>query len=331
MEKARMKLERVLENNEVMKLERVPEVKEVMKLERVPKEKENTEEELILHDKSHDKSQDKSQDKLQDKSHDKLHDHHMATCNKDSKEHGACGLHCIKMMDIGVTIGKTKIIEHINLHIHCGKLTVIIGRNGAGKSTLIKAMLGEIEHEGTIEFRDMKQDVMSNLKIGYVPQHLNVEKNTPTSVYDMFASYISNRPVFLKKSKKLNEQITKQLQIFEAQDLIDKRVCDLSGGELQRVLLSIACTPTPNLLLLDEPVSGIDRNGMELFYRNIERLKREYDLAFILVSHDLEFVEKYADYVILLDRSIIKEGTPSEVLNSKEFQEVFGSTRKAWV
>jgi zinc transport system ATP-binding protein len=245
--------------------------------------------------------------------------------------HGACGLHCIKMTDIGVTIGKTKIIEHINLHIHCGKLTVIIGRNGAGKSTLIKAMIGEIKHEGTIEFRDMKQDALSNLRIGYVPQHLNVEKNTPTSVYDMFASFISNRPVFLKRTKKLYQQISKQLEMFEAQDLIDKRVCDLSGGELQRVLLSIACKPTPNLLLLDEPVSGIDRNGMELFYRNIDRLKREFDLALILVSHDLEFVEKYADYVILLDRSIIKEGSAEEVLNSHEFREIFGSTRKAWV
>lgn len=246
-------------------------------------------------------------------------------------EQGACGLHCIKMNDIGVTIGKTKIIEHINLHIHCGRLTVIIGRNGAGKSTLIKAMLGEIQHEGTIEFKNIKEDTMSNLKIGYVPQHLNVEKNTPTSVFDMFASYISYYPVFLGRKKKLYDVIKKQLEMFEAQELIDKRVCDLSGGELQRVLLSIACTPTPNLLLLDEPVSGIDRNGMELFYRNIDRLKKEYDMAFILVSHDLEFVEKYADYVILLDRSIIKEGTPEEVLQSQEFKEIFGSTRKAWV
>ena len=70
---------------------------------------------------------------------------------------------------------------------------------------------------------------------------------------------------------------------------------------------------------------------MELFYHNIDRLKKEYDMAFILVSHDLEFVEKYADYVILLDRSIIKEGTPKEVLQSQEFKEIFGSTRKAWV
>lgn len=255
----------------------------------------------------------------------------VATCDDIKKQSVACGLHCIKMQDIGVTIGKTNIIEHINLHIHCGRLTVIIGRNGAGKSTLIKAMLGEIKHEGKIEFNDMKNNRMADLTIGYVPQHLNIEKNTPTSVYDMFASYISHVPVFLQKSKKLYQKIYNQLKLFEAQSLIDKQVCDLSGGELQRVLLSIACTPVPNLLLLDEPVSGIDRNGMELFYKNIDMLKKNYDLALILVSHDLEFVERFADYVILLDKTIIKEGTPKEVLNSKEFHEVFGSSRKAWV
>src|SRR5690606_23637145 len=99
---------------------------------------------------------------------------------------------------------------------------------------------------------------------------------------------------------------------------------DLSGGELQRVLLSIAITPVPNLLLLDEPVSGIDKNGMKLFYDNIEMLKKSYDLAMIVVSHDFEFVRKYADHVILLDQTIIKEGSPEEVLNSIEFKRLFG-------
>lgn len=243
----------------------------------------------------------------------------------------ACGFHCIKIKDISVRAGKTILIEHINLHIHCGKLTVIIGKNGAGKSTLIKAMLGEIRHEGSIEFRDMKSNHLKNLKIGYVPQHLNIDKNTPTSVYDMFAGYISKVPVFLHKSKKVYQKVKERLKLFEAQGLIDKQVGELSGGELQRVLLSIACTPVPNLLLLDEPVSGIDRNGIELFYRNIEMLKKNYDLAMILVSHDLEFVEKYADYVILLDKEIICEGTPKKVLSSKEFQETFGSSRTAWI
>lgn len=259
---------------------------------------------------------------------------HSDICLKKHKEEAtgaACGLHCIRIKNIGVSYGDQTIIENINLHIHCGRLTVIIGRNGAGKSTLIKSILGEIKHEGEIEFKDIRNSRYSDLKIGYVPQHLNIEPDTPTSVYDMFASYISNTPVFWRKSKKLYAKIKEQLSMFDASNLIDKKVSSLSGGELQRVLLSIACTPVPNLLLLDEPVSGVDKNGLELFYKNIEFLKNNYDLALILVSHDLEFVERYADYVVLLDKTIIKEGTPAEVIGSREFKEVFGSLRQAIV
>lgn len=236
-----------------------------------------------------------------------------------------CGLHCIRTEHIGVKFGNQTILEDINLHIHCKQLTAVIGRNGAGKSTLIKAILGEIKHEGSISFKDIRNNEFADLKIGYVPQNLNIAKNTPTSVYDLFASYISNVPVFLTKKKKLYENIKSRLKIFEAQDLIDKAVCDLSGGELQRVLLSVAITPVPNLLLLDEPVSGIDRNGMELFYKNIQKLKEEYDLAIILISHDFNFVKKYADRVVLLDKTIVKEGSAEEVLSSREFKTVFGT------
>lgn len=239
-------------------------------------------------------------------------------------QEAACGLHCLQMKNICVRDGAQTIIEDVNLHIHCGKITVIIGKNGAGKSTLIKAILGEVKHEGRIEFMDLKNQTIQNLQIGYVPQYINVEKNSPISVYDMFASYISNAPVFLRKNPKLFQKIRQQLTIFEAQELIDKRACDLSGGELQRVLLSIAVTPVPNLLLLDEPVSGIDRNGMSLFYHNIGKLKTHYDLAMIIVSHDFEFVKKYADHVILLDKTIVKEGSPAEVLESEEFHRAFG-------
>ncbi len=236
----------------------------------------------------------------------------------------ACGLHCLQMKNISVHAGDQTLIENINLHIHCGKITVIIGKNGAGKSTLMKAILGEIKHEGSIEFTDLRNQSMENLKIGYVPQYINLEKNTPMSVYDLFASYISNMPVFLRKNKRIHEHICQQLSIFEAQNLVDKRAGDLSGGELQRVLLSIAITPIPNLLLLDEPVSGIDRNGMQLFYENIGKLKENYDLAMIIVSHDFEFVRRYADHVILLDKTIVREGSPEEVLGSQEFHAVFG-------
>ena len=235
-----------------------------------------------------------------------------------------CGLHCIKMQDIGVTIGDHTILQHVNLHIHCGTLAAVIGKNGAGKSTLIKAILGDIPHSGTIEFKDRENGHMQKMKIGYVPQSLNIEKKTPISVYDMIASYQSRYPVFWKKSKKVYEKIKEHLAIFKAEDLIDKQVCNLSGGELQRVLLSMAVMDEPNLLLLDEPVSGIDQNGMDLFYHTISELKKHYDLAIILISHDLDYVAQYADQVILIDGTVKKQGTVRQVYESEEFQQVFG-------
>lgn len=240
-----------------------------------------------------------------------------------------CGLHCIKIKDLGVTIGEQTILKNINLHIHCGTLTAIIGKNGAGKSTLLKAVLGDIPHEGEIAFKDRENGRLQKLKIGYVPQYLNVEKHTPVSVYDMIASYQSNVPVFLRKSRRVYEEIKESLAVFEAESLIDKQVCNLSGGELQRVLLSMAVMDEPNLLLLDEPVSGIDQNGMELFYKRIEYLKEHFDLAVILISHDLDYVRKYADHVVLLDGEILMQGTPKEVYASEAFRKAFTETEVA--
>ena len=236
-----------------------------------------------------------------------------------------CGLHCIKVNHLSVTIGAQEILKDINLHIHCGSLNAIIGKNGAGKSTLIRAILGEVPHSGNIEFKDTENGKIQRLRIGYVPQTLNVEKHTPVSVYDMMACYQSRVPVFLKKSRKVREKFLEALRIFEAENLMDMQVCNLSGGEQQRVLLSLAIMEEPNLLLLDEPVSGIDKNGMELFYKTIYDLKENFDLAVILVSHDLDYVARYADKVILLEKEVLKQGTVKEVYASAEFQQVFGT------
>jgi zinc transport system ATP-binding protein len=240
----------------------------------------------------------------------------------------ACGFHCIKIKNLGVTLDSSLILNDVNLHIHCGRLISVIGKNGAGKSTLIKAILGEIPHSGTIEFRDIRQGMNSRLRIGYVPQHLNIEKNSPTSVYDLFASFISRVPVFLFRKKSVEDKIKKQLAMFQAEDLINKRVCDLSGGQLQRVLLSIAVCPLPNLLLLDEPVSGIDQAGMDAFYQTIHALKTNYDLSILMVSHDLEYVRKYSDQVVLLDKTILKQGAPEEIFESSEYKSVFQNNYK---
>lgn len=240
------------------------------------------------------------------------------------KEANACGLHCTKINNISVNISGQEILKNVSIHVHCGQLTVIIGRNGAGKSTLLKAILGEVEHTGNIVFTDMKDNKTKKIKIGFVPQKINVERHMPTTVYDLFASCISDIPVFLRKDKKLYKEIKEQLGLFGAEELIDKSIGELSGGELQRVLLAIATKPIPNLLILDEPVSGIDENGTREFYKILQDLKSKYDMSIILVSHDFELTKQYADKVILLDKEVIKEGTPEQVFNSLEFKCRFG-------
>lgn len=248
--------------------------------------------------------------------------------NKNMKEHTVCGLHCIKIHHFHVNFGSEVILDDVNLHIHCGKLHVLIGKNGAGKSTLVKAILGEIPHQGKIVFQTPEGrslDKTNTLKIGYVPQSLNIDKGTPVSVYDFMASYISCEPIFLMKRKKSVEKIKRALSVFEVEDCIDRQLSNLSGGQLQRVLLSLAIMNEPNLLLLDEPVSGIDKKGMDLFYDTIDKLKKIYDVAIILVSHDLDYVKKYADEVVLLDRRVVRKGTPASVFASKEFKELFGA------
>lgn len=243
-----------------------------------------------------------------------------------------CGFHCIKVHHLGVRFADQEVLSDINLHIHCGTLNAVIGKNGAGKSTLIRAILDDIPHTGEIEFRDTKNGRMARLRIGYVPQSINIEKNTPVSVYDLMASYESRYPVFLPKRKKLYERIREALCVFEAGDLIDRQVCNLSGGQLQRVLLSMAIMDEPNLLLLDEPVSGIDQNGMELFYKTMDYLKRHYDLAIILISHDLEYVSRYADKVILLSEGAVTQGTVKEVFGSETFAREFSAgVEEHWI
>ncbi|MBQ6860126.1 MAG: metal ABC transporter ATP-binding protein [Clostridia bacterium] len=233
-----------------------------------------------------------------------------------------CGYCCTKIRNINVSFGDKEVLKNVNIHIHCGKLNVIIGENGAGKSTLLKAILGEVKHTGTILFKD-KEASGSKIKIGYVPQKLDIE-NSPATVYDVVTSYTSNIPAFLMKSKKQYQKIKEHLKEFGAENLIDQKINSLSGGQLQRVMLAIATLPYPDLLILDEPISGIDKNGREMFFRTINDLKDKHDLAIILVSHDFEYVKRYADKVILLDGTIIAKGKPEEVFASKEFMDRFG-------
>ena len=236
-----------------------------------------------------------------------------------------CGFHCIKIHNLSVTLDAQTILSDVNLHIHCGTFAAIIGRNGAGKSTLLRAILGEIPHSGSIEFKNTENGRMQNLTIGYVPQSINIERTTPMDVYDLIASFRYKSPVWLRRTRIRNE-IRDALAEFDAQDLIDQEIGTLSGGELQRVLLSMAVMEEPHLLLLDEPVSGIDKNGMDLFYEKMTSLVKNHDMAAIIISHDLDYVAKYAGEVILLDKTVLSDGTPRKVYESSSFRQMFGGS-----
>ena len=145
----------------------------------------------------------------------------------------------------------------------------------------------------------------------------------PLTVCDLMASSLSRRPVWLGVGKSVREQVHAALDETQAAKLIDRRLGALSGGELQRVLLAMALTPVPDLLVLDEPVSGVDQNGLSLFLQTVSSLRETHHMAILMVSHDWELVRRYADWVVLVQQKLLKQGPPGEVFSSPEFEQIF--------
>lgn len=231
---------------------------------------------------------------------------------------------CTEIKNFSVGFSGHYVLKDVNIHMHCGELTAVIGPNGAGKSTLLKAILGEVRHGGELKFCDDKGNTVTP-RIGYVPQNLTFEKNIPMSVSDLFQAFGSGVLWHIGKKNKNYADALASLKIVDGEHLISKKLGSLSGGELQRVLLALAVTPQPNLLLLDEPVSGVDPGGLALFYELLLSLKKNHDLSIIIVSHDLKFVSKYADRVILLKNTIRYSGPPAGILNDeKKISDCFG-------
>jgi zinc transport system ATP-binding protein len=222
---------------------------------------------------------------------------------------------CIRIENLSVRLGNQLILEDVNLHVNCREILAIVGPNGAGKSTLLKAMLGVVPHSGRINWQ-IRGEKQAAARIGYVPQTLDFDREAPVSVADFLASAISRRPVWLGISARDRGLIEGHLRAVSAEHLIDKRIGDLSGGELQRVLLSLALTADPDILLLDEPVSGIDAAGTDLFLAIVENLRDTLDVAILIVTHDLLGVASHANRVLLLNRRVIAAGRPEEILGS---------------
>lgn len=230
---------------------------------------------------------------------------------------------CLRIQNLSVKIGSDCILNNVNLHIHCGQMVALIGPNGAGKSTLVKAILGQREYEGVIAFSAPGMRHRKPPRIGYVPQSPSFGPSDPVSVADLFTCCMSHRPAFLGQTKAMREKALECLDRVHGKNLLDSRVGTLSGGELQRVLLALALEPLPNILILDEPLSGVDVEGQAGLMDMLDEIRKTYDLSILMITHDFALLDRYADRVVLVNHSIVKAGTPAEVLDSTEFQQVF--------
>ena len=236
---------------------------------------------------------------------------------------GSCGHSCcLRVENLSVKIGNDRILSDVNLHVHCGEMVALIGPNGAGKSTFLKAILGQRDYEGVIAFSEPGQR-SKKPRIGYVPQSPAFDPSDPVSVADLFACCMSKRPAFLGLSKPMRSLVLECLERVHGEDLIDKRVGTLSGGELQRVLLALALEPIPNILILDEPLSGVDVEGMETLMDMLDEIRKTYDLSILMTTHDFSMLPRYADQAVLIDRGILILGPPEVVLDSPEFYQAF--------
>ena len=236
---------------------------------------------------------------------------------------GSCGHSCcLRVENLSVKIGADDILKDVNLHVHCGELVALIGPNGAGKSTFLKAILGQREYEGVIAFSEPGQR-SKKPRIGYVPQSPAFDPSDPVSVADLFACCMSRRPAFLGLGKSMRQTVLDCLSRVHGEDLIDKRVGTLSGGELQRVLLALALEPMPNILILDEPLSGVDVEGMQTLMDMLDEIRKNYDLSILMTTHDFSLLGQYADQVVLIDHAVLIQGQPDRVLDSEEFHRTF--------
>jgi zinc transport system ATP-binding protein len=212
-------------------------------------------------------------------------------------------------------------VDDVTLSIDKGKIAVLIGPNGSGKTTLIKAILGLIGYEGKI--RVFGEDVKNNYKkIGYVPQRFNFDLTFPITVYEFISLAVDGEKGIVKN------KIKEILKTIDAEDLIDRKLSSLSGGQLQRALLARALIRNPELLVLDEPEAGIDVGGEQTFYDMVEKLVQIDNITALISSHELDIVYTYATDVICLNKKLFCLGSPRKVLNQDVFEKLYGRSLK---
>jgi zinc transport system ATP-binding protein len=239
----------------------------------------------------------------------------------------------VTIRNLQVELGGKRILDGLNTHVGRGSITALIGLNGSGKTTMLRSILREYPYRGEIKFHcghDHKQHRPEY--VGYVPQKIAIEPRLPLTVRELFGLTLQRRPIFFGVSRNVSRRAEALLRRVNARDLLERPVAKLSGGEMQRVLLSLALEPHPELLLLDEPAAGIDFVDQKPFYDLLADLNRETGVTILLVSHDLSVVSEHAHHVLCLKNGKIEcEGTPAEMLSGEALTRTFGDDKRPYV
>ena len=213
----------------------------------------------------------------------------------------------VKLKDVGLKRNDKWLVKGVSLVVEKGKIITLIGPNGSGKSTTAKIALGLHKNiEGEVQ--------KLTDKIGYVPQKISIDWTLPLRVKD-----------FMLLTDDLNDKlIDEALTLTGVDHLKNKNLGNLSGGEFQRVLLARAISKKPELLVLDEPVQGVDFTGEIALYELIKKISENLNCGILLVSHDLHTVMSATDHVVCLNGHVCCSGSPLDVAKNKEYKALFG-------
>ncbi len=213
--------------------------------------------------------------------------------------------------NIVLKINGQQIIDKVSLNLRKGEITTLIGPNGGGKTSIARILLGVLQPTSGTITKDPK------IKIGYMPQKIEIDKTIPMTVDD-----------FLKLSPQkiiFDDHIKSLILRLKLDQILNKQIHNLSGGQMQKVLFLRAIINKPNLLVLDEPTQYMDTNGTEEFYQIIDEIRKAQNCAILLISHDLYMVMQKTDFVFCVNRHICCHGSPESINQHPEYLSLFGN------